>query len=67
MAAVPRLVYIMVGRIYKAARVISERDGTCVVAVEDLAGNQAHFAAEAGVDPRSGLPMLIEHHSARAA
>jgi hypothetical protein len=60
-----RLAYVMVGRIYKAARILSERDGVCVIALEDDRGNTWRFETARGVDPRSGLPTVLEHGTDR--
>jgi hypothetical protein len=51
----------MVGRVYKAAQILGERDGVCVVALQDDGGNSWHFEIPRGVDPHSGLPLVFEH------
>ncbi len=55
----------MIGRVYKVARILSERDGVCIVALEDDRGNTWRFEAPRGVDPHSGLPLVLEHQPLR--
>lgn len=57
--------YVMIGKIYKVARIVSDRDGVCIVAVQGADG-PVHIATERGVDPRSGLPIFIEPSPANA-
>ena len=60
MALQQRFAYVMVGRIYKVARILSERDGVCVVVLDDDHGDTSRFEAPRGVDPQSGLPLVLE-------
>lgn len=62
-----RLAYVMIGRVYKAARILSERDGICVIALEDERGNTRQFETPRAIDPRSGRPLVLEHLPHRLA
>lgn len=65
-ASTHHLAYVLVGRIYKAAHVVSERDGVCVVALEDDRGNTRRFEAKRGIDSHSGLPIVMDHAPQRS-
>lgn len=61
------LAYVLIGRIYKAALVLAERDGVCVVALDDDRGNTRQFEAKRTIDPYSGLPIVLDDAPRRHA
>lgn len=59
-AADQHLAYVLIGRVYKAALILSEHEGVCVVALEDDRGNTWRFEAKRGIEPHSGLPIVLD-------